>query len=154
MNDFEFWSTEDPLVVGVEGGAQVSLSAAFSATGIIAVARLDGSEMLDEDSVFLGFYTAFRFPEYFGWNWDALSDCLRGLEWCPADRYLVLIDRADQLLAEEPMWRSQLFSVLRRVADQWANPLTSRRHEAVPFKVVLLCSEDHVDGLRRELLAA
>ena len=32
-----------------------------------------------------------RFPRYFGWNWDALDECLRGLSWLPSDRRVVLV---------------------------------------------------------------
>lgn len=42
------------------------LSAVFSQTGIVAVARFDGAEMSDADNVFFNFCNAFRFPEYFG----------------------------------------------------------------------------------------
>lgn len=127
------------------------LSAVFSQTGIVAVARFDGAEMSDADNVFFNFYNAFRFPEYFGWNWDALSDCLRDLNWYPADRYLILIDRAEQVLVEEEGQRKLLFAILRRAAIEWAEPMMSGRRDPVFFKVLLVCGEPYLNRLRAEL---
>jgi len=30
-----------------------------------------------------------RFPKYYGMNWDALSDCLRNLDWLPERRIII-----------------------------------------------------------------
>jgi RNAse (barnase) inhibitor barstar len=151
MTEADFWASDEPFVVVMGDRSQMPLSVVFSHTGRIAVARLDGSILENDDNVFLAFYNAFDFPEYFGWNWDALSDCLRDLAWFSADRYLVLIDRADQVLAEDKEGRRVLFSILKRVASNWANPMTSGHAEPIPFKIVLLCDEGHVEGLRDEV---
>jgi hypothetical protein len=31
-----------------------------------------------------------RFPQYFGWNWDALEELLGDLSWLPADQRIVI----------------------------------------------------------------
>lgn len=31
-----------------------------------------------------------EFPSYFGWNWDALHDCLRDLSWLKSTSHVVL----------------------------------------------------------------
>ncbi len=33
---------------------------------------------------------ALRFPRYFGWNWDALEECLCDLSWLPAETQIVI----------------------------------------------------------------
>jgi len=33
-------------------------------------------------------------PEYFGWNWDALDECLRDLSWLEPDRPVVIVHAA------------------------------------------------------------
>lgn len=32
-----------------------------------------------------------RFPRYFGWNWDALEECLRDLSWLGEPRKIVIV---------------------------------------------------------------
>lgn len=32
-----------------------------------------------------------RFPQYFGWNWDALEECLRDLSWLKGVRQIVIV---------------------------------------------------------------
>jgi RNAse (barnase) inhibitor barstar len=62
----------------------VDVAAVLPQTGRFVVARLDGGRMPDVDCVFYELSDALLFPGYFGWNWDALSDCLRDLMWLPA----------------------------------------------------------------------
>ena len=153
MSEHDFWAG-DPVVVTTVDDAVTPLSSVFDRTGTIAVARLNGAELPDEDSVFQVFMTAFDFPQYFGWNWDALSDCLRDLNWLPASAYLVLIVAAGDLVAADPERRTTLFGILRRAGAEWANPLTATGGRAVPFKVVLLTENDQVEALEQEVAAS
>ncbi|MGW2601710.1 barstar family protein [Streptomyces klenkii] len=58
--------------------------------------------MGDSDGVFEQFWEQFRLPDYFGWNWNALSDCLRDLHWLPADQCIVVIENSERLLSGRP----------------------------------------------------
>jgi RNAse (barnase) inhibitor barstar len=135
-------------------GRQIELAVALPPGGFLAVARLDGAELHDENDVFAAFYRAFQFPEWFGWNWDALSDCLRDLQWSPADRFLVVVDRADQALTIDAEERRLLIRVLRRAAQSWASPMNDRRPAPIAFKVIFRCPEEAVARLREEIAAA
>jgi hypothetical protein len=143
----EFWDvTADPVTV-VDQHRGAPLLDLFPQTGSVAVVRLDGDSAPNEDTVFLSFYEGLRFPEYFGWNWDALSDCLRDLSWYAADRYLILIDHADRILADDRPQRRLLFSTLRRAAVHWADPMLNGLGHPVAFKVVLVCADaDATEG--------
>ncbi|MEU8923267.1 barstar family protein [Kitasatospora sp. NPDC048545] len=61
-----------------------------------------------------------RLPAYFGWNRDALADCLRDLAWLPADHYLLAVERSALLLRECPEARETIFRVLETAGRHWA----------------------------------
>ncbi|WP_229898841.1 barstar family protein [Streptomyces hiroshimensis] len=117
-------------------------------TGATFVGRLDGAKMGDTDGVFEQFWDRFRFPDYFGWNWHALSDCLRDLHWMRADRYLVVIENSSSLLSGVPEDVAVFLSVLKEVVEHWRNPHMKPGNVAIPFAVLLLCEPDEADPLR------
>ncbi|WP_308291036.1 barstar family protein [Micromonospora sp. RL09-050-HVF-A] len=141
MTDKERCRCTDPLVV-CSPGSLVELAAVLPASGRFVVACLDGARMTNADQVFYDFSDALLFPSYFGWNWNALSDCLRDLHWLPADGYLVIVENAHRLLPNSTQDQHILLRVLARTVDHWANPLGQPDGKVVPFKVLLLCSCD------------
>lgn len=44
---------------------------------------------------------ALRFPDYFGYNWDALDECLRDLEWIEQRRIVIVHDDLPQLTEKD-----------------------------------------------------
>ncbi|RKG53717.1 hypothetical protein D7X30_30105 [Corallococcus sp. AB011P] len=44
---------------------------------------------------------ALRFPDYFGRNWDALSECLRDLSWLPPGRVVLVHDALPELPSKD-----------------------------------------------------
>jgi RNAse (barnase) inhibitor barstar len=119
-----------------------SRAAVRAAGGAIAV--LAGSRMRTADGVQREFATTMAFPDYFGHNWPGLEDCLVDLAWLPASGYLVAVEDAEEVLAQEPDELVGLFGdLLVRVARTWANPSPGNGwpdRSAVPFHVVLICS--------------
>ncbi|MEH0984682.1 barstar family protein [Micromonospora sp. CPCC 205556] len=104
------------------------------------------------DYAFYEFSDALLFPGYFGWNWNAFSDCLLDLNWVPAEAYLVLVERAPLLMSDSPDERHVLFEVLARAVRAWADPLGRPAGRGAPFKVLLLCDEDEdAVELKREI---
>jgi RNAse (barnase) inhibitor barstar len=154
VSDADFWAIGGHPIVVAPDGQHVELAVTLRPGGLVAVARFDGAELHDENDVFAGFYQAFQFPEWFGWNSDALSDCLRDLHWLPADRFLVVIDRADQALTIDAEERRLLIRVLRRAAQSWASPMNDRRPAPIAFRVIFRCPEEAVARLREEIAAA
>jgi RNAse (barnase) inhibitor barstar len=146
MNDW--WGSTEGLTV-CSHTALVQVGKVLPAQGRIVVARLDGAKMLDDSHVFFAFSDALLFPGYFGWNWDALSDCLRDLNWLPAEQYLVVVEHAARLLADSLAHRHTLFRVLHRAVQHWASPLGK---EPIAFKVLLVCDDDkQTSALRQEI---
>jgi RNAse (barnase) inhibitor barstar len=56
------------------------------------------------------------FPAYFGFNWDALSDCMRDLHWLTNTRVVLL--HADLPALPEPELRTYL-EVLQQAVESW-----------------------------------
>lgn len=58
--------------------------------------ELDGELMSETAGLMTEFARVLRFPDYFGKNWDALSDCLTDLSWFDArSHFVVAIDHWD-----------------------------------------------------------
>ncbi|MEU5940278.1 barstar family protein [Micromonospora sp. NPDC047548] len=124
-------------------------------SGEVAVARLDGAAMANVDGVFEQFSDALRFPSYFGWNWPALSECLRDLHWLSARRYLIIIENAPCVLRENADRRGVLFSILTEVGRHWANSYEAEDCGKGPlFHAILLCDERDAESLKQEVAAA
>ncbi|GIJ76624.1 Barstar (barnase inhibitor) [Micromonospora phaseoli] len=154
MTDTAWRRSGDPLVV-CSRGSLVELTAMLPASGRFVVARLDGMRMADTNQVFYDFSDALLFPSYFGWNWHAVSDCLRDLHWLAADGYLVIIDNAPHLLPGSLQDRHTLFRILARAVDHWASPLGQPEGKVVPFGVLLLCDrEEETMHLRQDIARA
>jgi RNAse (barnase) inhibitor barstar len=148
-----WWNdSTDQLAVCLRS-ALVELAAVLPATGRFVVARLDGTRMTDADHAFYEFSDALLFPGYFGWNWDALSDCLRDLNWLPADGYLIVVENAPRLLSSSAEDQHTLFRILSRAVDHWASPRGGPDGKSVPFKVLLLCDRDEEAALLRQEIA-
>ena len=58
------------------------------------------------------------FPGYFGWNWDALEECLRDLTWIEHPRRILLIHEG---LPFQPDWdnRATYLSIVKEAVASW-----------------------------------
>ncbi|MFE5768328.1 barstar family protein [Streptomyces sp. NPDC056485] len=136
-------------VVPEQGALSVDLL--LPMTGRTYVARLDGREMRDADEVFRQFYDRLKLPDYFGWNWDALADCLRDLKWLHADHHVLIVESAHEALPGDVAGRRLLLRTLLRAGQGWSS---TRRPEGVDLSglvVVMSCEASSVSGLREQL---
>lgn len=82
-----------------------------------------------------------EFPSYFGRNWDAVDECLSDLDWLPSARgFVIVVDGADRVLAEEREELRTFVGVMRCAAEAWATPVRRGEpwdHGYVQFRVVL-----------------
>ncbi|WP_309144494.1 barstar family protein [Streptomyces sp. BR123] len=136
-------------VVPQHGAVPVDLL--FPVTGRTYAARLDGREMRDTDAVFLQFYDALRLPDWFGWNWNALSDCLRDLHWLPADRHVLVIEAADEVLPGDASGQHALFTCLLRAGRRWSYTGKPEGIELGRLVLVLSCDPASVAPLTEQL---
>jgi len=75
------------------------------------------SDIRGEDGLLDALSVALRFPDYFGKNWNALSECIRDLSWLPPGD-VVLIHK-DLPVADNRTALSIYLSILRNAARNW-----------------------------------
>lgn len=92
-----------------------------------------GSSMRDQDGLFAELSAAWQFPPYFGWNWNALDECINDLDWLAwlegihhmrphPDVFVMLISDASQLLMHEDEAAFNAFvHLLHNAGEEWAH---------------------------------
>lgn len=120
-------------------------------TGRTYVARLNGREMRDADGVFQQFYDELRLPDYFGWNWDALSDCLSDLTWLSADRCVLIVEAAENALLDDASGRKLLLETLLRAGHRWSYTQRPEGSQLSRLVVVMSCDSASVPYLLEQL---
>ncbi|MEU2912262.1 barstar family protein [Streptomyces massasporeus] len=112
MSNTTWWERYEDDVCVVSTDSSLSVARALPLTGLIYSARMQGQQMRDSDGVFAQFYEALRLPDYFGWSWNALRDCLTDLHWISTKHFLLTIDDADAVLSESAEERKILSRAL------------------------------------------
>jgi Barstar (barnase inhibitor) len=91
-------------------------AAALGHGWVPVVVDLEG--VTGKDDLLDRFAAAGRFPDWFGSNWDALTDVLRDLSWLgPADGYVVVLEGWGDV---DPGDAGVVEQVLSTVASDWA----------------------------------
>ncbi|MFE7597489.1 barstar family protein [Streptomyces sp. NPDC057494] len=132
-------------IVTPSGG--VRLGELLPSSGSAYVARLDGREMSDEVSTFQQFEEALKFPSYFGWNWNALHDCLRDLQWLTSDHHVLIIESAEHALSDDREARKELLTCLWRSGLGWSYVKRPEGVTLSKLSVVLSCEEGSIHSL-------
>lgn len=91
-----------------------------------AVFRIDLAQVRDKDGLLAAVGKAMAFPEWYGYNWDALADCLNDLGWRPAEGYLVLLEHCDTLQAVAASDLVAALQIFEEAANAW-------REQGVPL---------------------
>jgi hypothetical protein len=136
-------------VIAKQGALPVDLL--LPMTGRTYVARLNGREMHDTDAVFQQFYDGLNLPDYFGWNWNALSDCLRDLKWLPADHYVLIVEAAEEALSGDSSEQQLLFNTLLRAGQRWSYTQRPEGIQLGRLVIVMSCDAASVPSLQGRL---
>ncbi|MFB9069541.1 barstar family protein [Pseudofulvimonas gallinarii] len=129
----------------IEPGERPDLFAA--ARGLdFATVRLDLADCRRSDDLFARMAAVFRFPEWFGDNWDALADCLADLSWWLARGYVLVIGKQWCL----PGGRSGVVADAAGRAGRHRRQLARRRRAVLEFRhrpargrCLIACCCDH-----------
>lgn len=82
-------------------------------------ATIEGKNCIEIDGFYDEISRAFRFPDYFGRNLDALYDCLTELHGTE-ENYLLTITDFEYFLAEESEeTRNKVIDILQDVSREW-----------------------------------
>jgi RNAse (barnase) inhibitor barstar len=122
------------LLTSVEDAGAYRLPAAHVDATLVASSalnfsswRIDLSRCRDDSTLFVQIAATLSFPAWFGFNWDALFDCLADLQWQPsAPGYVLIFEHAQEFAAASVDDYGTLIEVLDDVAERW-------RSENIPF---------------------
>jgi hypothetical protein len=121
----------DDVIIQVEGLNEVAaeLTQALSDRGVF-VTTLDRAPIYNWDTMIHAFYQNCEFPGYFGFNSNALLDCLTDFEWRPAKGYVLIYQDPSLLQTQDPQTWAELSVVLHYAGERWTR-------WAKPFKVLV-----------------
>ena len=121
----------------------------YSRPGLdVYVRRLRGHKMRTTATLMDEFAAALQFFDGFGENWNAMEESLMDLdERLPSDSYVLLIDRAEELLIDEhDSVLESLLESIEHVGKSWSRPIVGHGQfdrGAKPFHLLMnLSSED------------
>ncbi|MCP4305633.1 MAG: barstar family protein [bacterium] len=113
----------------------------------VCVRRLRGWKMRTTTALMNEFGAALQLFDGFGENWYALEECLSYLdEWLPATAYVLVVERAEEVLADEPVQLEALLTTINAAAESWSRAIEDgdRFDRApVPFHLLLNVSGGH-----------
>lgn len=125
-----------------EWSAQLRAASATSRPGAL-VRLLDGARCQTSAGFFSEMARALEFPDHFGHNWAALTDCLTDMGWLPASAYLLVMGKSEELFgaSSEQAWRILGDLLNSEIAD-----------ETVPLRLIL--ATEQADALADRLTRA
>ena len=91
---------------------------------------LDGSKIVDKESLLAESAAAMSFPDYFGHNWDAFEECITELTWIEDAGCVILYDHAAVLVAQHPDVWATFYDILCSAIEYWSG-------KSRPFFVLL-----------------
>lgn len=127
---------------GEEGREKWNPSFFYSAPGLnVCVRRFRGNKMRTTGALMNEFGAVLQLFEGFGENWYALEECLSYLdEWLPADAYVLVVERAEELLGDEPADLPAFLKTVDEAGNFWSEPVSGNGRfdrKSVPFHVLL-----------------
>ena len=91
------------------------------------VAQIDKAPIRNKDELLYALDKACNFPDYFGFNWDALEDSLTDFYWQPAKGYALMLGSFGHLQSNDS---KTFMEIVQNVCITWA-------HRGIPFKLLI-----------------
>ena len=149
------WFQVNPWISVAESAPFASAAAdrLIPMPGLTFSAWMSGSEMATSDDLFMRFWDEFKLPEYFGWNYAALSDCLRDLNWISADQYTLFVDDFPHVLLGEPESLGVFVRALVAAGERWSYVRNERIQDRARFQVLFGSGEEPVAQVAAKVVA-
>lgn len=113
---------------------------ASAKAGGLAVFRINLAKVGDKEHMLAAIAKAIKFPDWFGHNFDALTDCLADMGWNPAEGYLVLLEHCDGIHGKAEEDFVATLQVFQQAADEW-------RERGIPFWCLVEMQSDGISWL-------
>ena len=104
-----------------------------------AVRFVRGNKMRTLDGLFNEVSAACQFPYYFGENYAALAECLGDLDWLNASRFVLIVSRFSEVLADEPIEMAAFSRTLATGIEEYNN---SKEHAEFSDSLFRLIVDD------------
>jgi mannose-6-phosphate isomerase-like protein (cupin superfamily) len=102
---------------------------------------IDGAHIKSKEDLLAALAREFKFPSYFGKNWDALIDSWSDLCWLPARGYTTIFRNEDLFQEAAPKDHKVFLDVFWDISERWR----IQYEEGFPFKLVR-CRKDVEDS--------
>lgn len=116
---------------------------------------IESERCVTRPKLFSAISESFKFPDYFGHNWDAVDECLSDLEWLQKPQWILLFKDADQLLKKEKIKEfAILIELLNDVSKEWASPQDYGLNHTLsckPFHLIFQAKKENEDVLLKRL---
>ena len=84
-----------------------------------AICRIRGVLSPTIDSFFQEVSASLRFPDYFGWNWDAFDECMTDLDWLQFSEIDIVIDDYSKMFNKAPDREIQKELLIKHLEIVW-----------------------------------
>lgn len=153
------WSSTSPWIYvgpGEADRAGWNPTHFYSFDGLdVCTRRLRGEKMRCTADLMNEAAAALQFFDNFGENWYALEECLCYLdEWMPAEAYVIVIERSEELLVGDDVALRALLATLHAAGEFWSRPVEGSDRfvrGAVPFHILLNVGPQHLVPLNASL---
>ena len=126
-------------IVSIDVMSDINILQSFSDSMII---YLDGYNMMTTRECYSELFKKLDFPDYFGYNLNALYDMLTDLSWLSFRNLTLMIEKSYLLLSSETNEDREVFlEILEDVAENWAVPINLGEtwdRSAVVFRTILV----------------
>jgi len=108
--------------------------------------HFDGSSLRNWDSFSKTMAYRFKFPDYYGNNWNAFNDCMRDLIWLEVPKFFICLTSAELMFELNINDREAFQRSMNSSHEFWREPYIYDplwpEGKKIPFHVLLISSEN------------